>query len=502
MSMPQTQNVSETSADGDPRLAKEKKLQALRDAGIDPYPHIFPRDSRAGDLQQKYEGLETGAETGDVVHVAGRIMAMRNSGMFIDLHDPSGKIQVFSHKDSMSEDNMKMLDYLDLGDIIGVVGTVRRTPRGELSVRAQKIVMLSKSLAVLPEKHHGLSDVEMRYRQRYVDLIVNDDSRHVLRTRSTIMSKIREYLTNIGGVEVETPILHPILGGASAKPFSTHYNALDHDFYLRIAPELFLKRLMVGGFADHVFEINRNFRNEGVSVRHNPEFTMLESYHAYFDYHQVMNLVEDLVRYVVLAVHGSLQITFGDKVIDFSGPWKRASMCDLVREATGIDFMSIDNDAAARAACKTAGVHVENTASWGQCVEAVFGEKVEHTLIQPTHVTDFPFEISPLAKNHRDHPRLVERFETYCCTWEIINAFTELNDPKVQYERFMDQVRQREAGDDEAQMLDQDYVNALEYGLPPCGGWGMGVDRLIMILTNSHNIRDVICFPTLRPMKA
>lgn len=484
----------------DPIVAREKKLQGLKDAGINPYPHVFARSARAQELQEKYARLEDGAETVDVVHVAGRIMSIRNSGMFLDLNDPSGKIQVFCHKDSMSADELKKLEFFDIGDIIGAVGTVRRTPRGELSVRATTVTMLTKTMLPLPEKYHGLTDVETRYRQRYLDLIMNDDSKRTLRLRSQIIARIRQYLTDMGGLEVETPMLHPILGGASAKPFTTYHNVLDNTFYLRIAPELYLKRLMVGGLADHVFEINRNFRNEGMSTRHNPEFTMIESYHAYMDYKDVMNLIEDMVRHTVLGIHGTLEVPFGDKTIDFSGPWKRASMCDLVKEATGLDFMSIEDAPAAQAACAKLGVHVEKTANWGQCVEAVFGEKVEHTLIQPTHVTDFPFEISPLSKNHRDNPRLVERFETYVNTWEICNAFTELNDPKVQYERFVDQVRQREAGDDEAQMLDTDFITALQYGLPPCAGWGMGVDRLIMVLTNSPSIRDVICFPTLKPM--
>jgi lysyl-tRNA synthetase class 2 len=485
----------------DPRQAKERKLQAMIAAGINPYPHVFPRDARPGDLQEKYAGLKDGEETTDHVHVAGRIMAMRNSGMFIDLQDPSGKIQIFCHKDTMSADALKVLEYLDIGDIIGAAGTVRRTPRGELSVRAETVQVLTKSLAVLPEKYHGLADIEMRYRQRYVDLIVNDDSRRVLRMRAQIVSQIRAYLINIGGLEVETPILHPILGGANAKPFVTHYNALDTDFYLRIAPELYLKRLMVGGLSDHVFEINRNFRNEGVSTRHSPEFTMLESYHAYRDYTEIMDLIEDMVQIIVMNLHGTLKIPYGDNVVDFSGPWPRKGMCTLVQEKTGIDFLSIEGAEQARAAAKKIGVHTDQNANWGQCVEAVFGEKVEPDLFQPIHVTDFPFEISPLAKNHRDNPRLVERFETYICHWEVDNGFTELNDPKVQYERFMDQVRQRDAGDSEAQMLDEDYITALEYGLPPCAGWGLGIDRLAAIITNSHGIRDVICFPTLKPIK-
>ncbi len=491
----------ETARADDPRAAKERKLQAMIADGVNPYPHVFPRDARPGELHEKYARLADGADTTDTVHVAGRVMAMRNSGMFIDLQDPSGKIQIFCHKDTMSTDALKVLEYLDIGDIIGVAGTVRRTPRGELSVRAVTVQVLTKSLAVLPEKYHGLSDIEARYRQRYVDLIMNDDSRRVLRTRSKIIAMIREYMWNMGGIEVETPILQSIMGGASAKPFVTHHNALDHDFYLRIAPELFLKRLIVGGLADHVFEIGRLFRNEGTSPRHNPEFTTIESYHAYMDYHDAMALIEDVARQIVMSIHGSLKFSFGDHVIDFSGPWQRKSMCQLVLEKTGVDFMAIETAEAARTAAKSVGVHVEKTANWGQCVEAVFGEKVENDLIQPIHVIDHPFEISPLAKVHRDNPRLVERFESYCCTWEIANSFTELNDPKIQYERFMDQVAQREAGDDEAQMLDEDFVTALEYGLPPTVGWAIGIDRFIMILTNSHNIRDVICFPTLKPVK-
>jgi lysyl-tRNA synthetase class 2 len=496
-----TNSVPAPAREDDPRAAKERKLQAMIAAGINPYPHVFPRDARPGDLQEKYAGLKDGEETSDRVHVAGRVMSIRNSGMFIDLQDPSGKIQIFCHKDSLPADGLAILDYLDNGDIIGVTGTVRRTPRGELSVRATALQILTKSLAVLPEKYHGLADIETRYRQRYVDLIVNDDSRRVLRTRSKIIALIREYMWNMGGIEVETPILQPIMGGASAKPFTTHHNALDNDFFLRIAPELYLKRLIIGGLADHVFEIGRLFRNEGVSPRHNPEFTTIESYHAYMDYNDAMSLVEDLSRHIAMAIHGSPKFPFGEHVIDFSGPWPRKTMCELVLEKTGVDFMAIEDANQARQAAKGAGVHVDKNASWGQCVEAVFGEKVEHTLIQPIHVIDHPFEISPLAKTHRHNPRLVERFESYCCTWEISNAFTELNDPKVQYERFMDQVRQRDSGDDEAQMLDEDFVTALEYGLPPTAGWAIGIDRYVMILTNSHNIRDVICFPTLKPVK-
>ncbi|MDB5492368.1 MAG: lysS [Micavibrio sp.] len=503
MSQKPAATTPEIPADtGNPRAAKEKKLQALIDAGINPYPHTFPRSHQAQELQDKYKDLEMGVETEDRVMVAGRIMAMRNNGMFLDLADASGKIQVFCHKDTMNEDELKMLEYFDIGDIIGAEGTIRRTPRGELSVRAKTLTMLTKSLQPLPEKYHGLTDVEQRYRQRYLDLIMNEDSRRVLRLRSQIISIIRKYMTEkVGAIEVETPMMHAILGGASAKPFVTHHNALDADFYLRIAPELYLKRLIVGGLADSVFEINRNFRNEGISIRHNPEFTMIEAYHAYKDYNDIMTLIEDLVSTIAMEIYGTTEITFGDKIIDVKGPWKRASMVDLVKEETGVDFMTMKDAAEAQAAAKKLQVAVDPKANWGQVVETVFGERVEHKLIQPTHVIDHPLDISPLSKGHRTNERLVERFESYINAWEIANAFTELNDPRLQLARFMEQVAQREAGDDEAMMVDHDFVNALEYGLPPTGGWGMGIDRLCMILTNSQTIREVIAFPTLKPLK-
>lgn len=483
------------------RAAKLKKLATIEDAGDNAFPHKFHRTHKAGDLQTKYEGLENGIETEDKVRVAGRIMAYRNNGMFIDLYDPTGKIQIFSHKDTLTEEQLKKLETLDLGDIIGVEGTIRRTPRGELSVRASSVMLLTKSFLPLPEKYHGLSDIEQRYRQRYVDLIVNDDARAVLRARSKIVASIREYMNGLGALEVETPILNPILGGASAKPFTTHYNAVDSTFYLRVAPELYLKRLIIGGFADAVYEIGKNFRNEGVSVKHNPEFTSIEGYHAYLDYNDIMTLVEDMVRFVVHALHGTYEVQYGEHLIDFGKAWPRKRMTDLVKEQTGIDFLEIETAAQAHEAVAKIGLKLDPKLNWGQVVEAVFGEKVEHTLIQPTHVTDLPFEISPLAKNHRDNPRLVERFESYMNGWEIANAFTELNDPRIQRERFEAQVSQREAGDEEAQMLDEDFITALEYGLPPTGGWGLGIDRLTMLLTNSTNIRDVILFPTLKPLK-
>ena len=492
-----------TFLDDENALKKSKlvKLDALEKAGILAFPPKFAREHTTHYLQDKYQSLESGVETTDRVSTAGRIMAMRNSGMFIDIHDAMGKVQVFCHKDSMSAEELAKLDYLDIGDIIGVTGTVRRTPRGELSVRADCVTMLAKSFLPLPEKYHGLVDIEQRYRQRYLDLIMNEDSRNVLRARSKIVSTIRKFMDDMGAIEVETPVLHPILGGANARPFITHHNALDSQFYLRIATELHLKRLIVGGLSDAVYEIGRIFRNEGVSIKHNPEFTSIEAYHAYMDYFDIMDLIENMVRHIVQTLHGTTKVKFGEHEIDFGAPWKRASMIDLVKEHTGIDLMAYPDAASAHEAVKAKGIKLDPKLNWGQVVEAVFAEKVEDTLIQPTHVMDHPMDISPLAKTHRDNPRLVERFETFVNGWEIANAFSELNDPRVQFERFMSQVEQRDNGDDEAQMLDRDYITALEYGLPPTGGWGLGIDRLCMLLTDSHNIRDVICFPTLKPQK-
>lgn len=490
---------------GNPKAAKEAKRDALIAAGVNPYPHEYRPTHMAADLQEKYADLEDGSETEDHVCVAGRVMALRNNGMFIDLQDNSGKIQIFSHKDNSNLDaeTLERLKLFDLGDIIGVKGTVRRTPRGELSIRSYDIIMLTKSLQPLPDKHKGLNDVEMRYRQRYVDLIANPESREVLRTRSKIVDEIRRYLRDTwGGLEVETPLLNPIMGGASAKPFITHHNALDTDFFLRVAPELYLKRLIVGGFNDCVFEIGRNFRNEGLSPKHNPEFTAVELYKAYTDYTDMMDMTEGLMRHLAHAVHGKGQFNFAEHEIDVDQPWVRKPMAEFVKEETGIDFMAIDTDEDAKKAAEGIGLEIEPHMKWGHILAFVFEERVEHKLIQPTHVTDFPVEVSPLAKQHRDDPRLVERFESYINGWELANAFTELNDPTIQYDRFLDQVKAAEAGDEEAQMLDEDYVTALEYGLPPTGGWGLGIDRTVMILTNSPTIRDVLLFPTLKPKNA
>ena len=480
------------------RSVRLAKLDALRDLGVEPYPVAFDRSDEAAVLEARYAELPAGSETGATVRVAGRIRAIRNSGMFIDLHDASGKIQVFSHKDFLDEAGLATLKLLDIGDLIGVEGKVRRTPRGELTVNATAVTMLAKALRPLPEKFHGLSDIELRYRQRYVDLIVNPQSRETLRRRSRVVSEMRSYLLERGYLEVETPMLHAIQGGASAKPFVTHHNALDMELYLRIAPELHLKRLLVGGLADGVFEINRCFRNEGLSPRHNPEFTTLEIYVAYVDYTAMMALTETLVGSVAERVCGGAKISYGGTEIDLTPPWPRRSMAELVQEATDIDFLALDTYAA-RAAANKLGGELSREAGWGHALETAFALKVEDRLIQPIHVTGFPRDISPLAKADRNDPRLVERFETYVYGWEIANAFSELNDPIDQRRRFEAQMQARAAGDEEAQPLDDDYVVALEYGLPPCGGLGVGIDRLVMLLTDSPSIRDVIAFPTMRP---
>ena len=477
------------------RIGKRDSLKAL---GIDPYPHYFERSHEAAELERRHAGLAAGVETDDRVRVAGRIRAMRNSGMFIDLHDASGKIQIFCHRDLLGPEALAVLRLLDIGDLLGVEGLVRRTPRGELTVNASALTVLAKALRPLPEKYHGLADIELRYRQRYLDLIMNPQSRETLRRRSLIVGAMRSRLVARGYLEVETPMLHPIPGGASAKPFVTHHNALDMDLYLRIAPELHLKRLVVGGLADKLFEINRCFRNEGLSPRHNPEFTTLELYEAYVDYTAMMTLTEELVATVAETVFGSLRIEYGGTAIDLSPQWPRRSMAELVQTATGVDFLAFDDAAAAREAAAALGAAVTGSENWGQALEAVFAARVENTLIQPIHVIGFPRDISPLAKTDRADPRLVERFETYIYGWEIANAFSELNDPQDQRERFEAQMRARAAGDEEAQPLDEDYVTALEYGLPPCGGLGIGIDRLVMLLTDSPSIRDVIAFPTLR----
>ncbi|HTV46255.1 MAG TPA: lysine--tRNA ligase [Stellaceae bacterium] len=486
--------------DEDPlRSVRLAKLDGLKALGIEPYPYAFARTAEAAELEGRHAGLAAGAESGERVRVAGRIRAMRNSGMFIDLHDASGRIQVFCHRDTLDAQGLAVVRLLDIGDLIGVEGLVRRTARGELTVNATAVTVLAKTLRPLPEKFHGLADIERRYRQRYLDLIVNPDSRETLRRRSRIVAALRRHLVARDYLEVETPMLHTIPGGASAKPFITHHNALDIDLYLRVAPELHLKRLVVGGLADKVFEINRSFRNEGLSPRHNPEFTSLELYEAYVDYTAMMRLVEELIGTAAETACGGLQIEYGGTAIDLAPPWQRRSMAELVQDATGVDFLAISDAETARNAAADLGVALAGAENWGQALEAVFAARVEDRLIAPVHVTGFPRDISPLAKADRSDPRLAERFETYIYGWEVANAFSELTDPLDQRARFEAQMAARAAGDEEAQPLDEDYLAALEYGLPPCGGLGIGIDRLVMLLTDSPSIRDVIAFPTLRP---
>jgi lysyl-tRNA synthetase class 2 len=489
----------EPPSDNQFRAARIEKLKALRAMGVDPYPYGFARTAEARELEARYASLATGTVTEDRVAVAGRIRAIRNSGMFIDLHDTGGKIQVFSHKDHLPPEQLALVKLLDLGDLIGVEGVIRRTPRGELTINSAKVTVLAKALLPLPEKFHGLADIELRYRQRYLDLIMSEESRETLRRRSHIVATLRRVLIGLGFLEVETPMLQTIPGGASAKPFTTHHHALDMELYLRIAPELHLKRLLVGGLSDKLFEINRNFRNEGLSPRHNPEFTSLELYQAYVDYHAMMDLAEKLIVEAAQEVLGGTTATFGERKIELAAPWPRRSMAELVHAETGVDFLGISDDAAARDAARRLGADCPAGAGWGRALEAAFAAQVEDKLVQPTHVTGFPREISPLAKADRNDPRLTERFETYVNGWEVANAFSEINDPLDQLERFQAQMKERERGDEEAQHLDADFVLALEYGMPPAGGLGIGIDRLAMLLTNSPSIRDVIAFPTMRP---
>ena len=499
---PSTETATSAGALDQIRQTRIDKAQQLLADGINPYPYRFEKSHHHAALHAQYETLENGAETSDIVQVAGRIMAYRNSGLFLDVQDASGKLQYVCHKDYLDTASQALLKQLDIGDWVGVQGIIRRTPRGELSVRVETLTLLCKTLRPLPEKHHGLSDIELRYRQRYVDLIATPKTRETLVQRSQMIQAIRQYLIQQNFLEVETPILQPMAGGAAAKPFITHHNTLDCDLYLRIAPELYLKRLVVGGLSERVFELNRNFRNEGISPRHNPEFTMMELYQAYADYTDMMTLTENLVQFMAQTVLGTTTVTFQGTEINLAGPWPRLSMAQAVRDAIGVDFLTITDDAEARAVAKTHGVFVEPTDSWGKVLNTIFEEKIEPTLIQPVHITDYPLEISPLAKQHRDDPRLVERFETRINGWEVANAFSELNDPVDQRQRFEDQLAQRALGDDEAHGMDEDFICALEYGLPPTGGLGIGVDRLIMVLTDSPNIRDVIAFPTLKPLLA
>ena len=479
------------------RESRLNKLKALQEKGYNPYPYKFKPTVYAADLHKKYEDLPDGTDTEDRVTIAGRAMAVRNSGMFVDIKDKSGKIQAFCYKKILPEADMEILKCVDVGDMVGVSGFIRRTPRGELTVAAEKFDIIAKSLQPLPEKFHGLTDTDARYRQRYVDFIMNEDSKTIFKNRCHITSAVRRYFEQHEFLEVETPMLHPIMGGANAKPFITHHNALDMDLYLRIAPELYLKKLVVGGF-DRVFEIGRNFRNEGIDKNHNPEFTGLEAYQAYADYNDMADLIENLLRFVAQEVLQTTTVNICGKEIDLLKPFTRKSIVDLIKENTGIDLLTATTLAEAQDMAKSIGVDAGACTCWGKVVQEVFDEKVEATLIEPTFVMDMPRDISPLAKTHRSNPRLVEHFDAYLGGMEIGCAYSELSNPLEQRERFEAEVAARENGDDEAQMLDEDFLTALENGFPPSGGMGMGIDRLAILFTGADTIRDVIAFPTLR----
>ncbi|NLW41336.1 MAG: lysine--tRNA ligase [Tissierellia bacterium] len=476
---------------------RREKLKKLIEVGENPFLiEKYDYTHHSTTIKENFEELEE-----ETVSVAGRIMSRRGHGKvsFMDIQDSKGRIQIFIKMDILGEENYNKLNLLDIGDIIGVKGEVFKTKTGEISVRARELTLLTKSLQILPEKFHGLKDQDLRYRQRYVDLIVNPEVKETFIIRSKIIKAIREYLDERDFLEVETPILNTIAGGANARPFITHHNTLDIDMYLRIANELYLKRLIVGGF-EKVYEMGRMFRNEGMSYKHNPEFTSIELYQAYADYEDMMKLTEELVSYVAEKALGTMKINYQGKEIDLTPPWRRLSMIDAIKEYTGVDFNDIQTDEEAIEIAKAKGIEVEAGMKRGHIINEFFEEFCEQHLVQPTFITHHPVEVSPLAKRNPDDPRLTNRFEAFINTWEIANAFSELNDPIDQKERFLEQVKQREAGDDEAHMMDLDFINALEVGLPPTGGLGIGVDRLIIILTNQPTIRDVILFPTMKPI--
>ncbi|WP_102378772.1 lysine--tRNA ligase [Raoultibacter timonensis] len=483
----------------DPIEVRRAKREALIAAGKNPYGHAFAYSHHIDELDAKYAELPDGESTEDEVQIAGRIMAKRDQGkiMFLELRDATADIQLFCRINTLGEEAYAELKDLDVGDWIGACGTMIRTRRGQLSVAVESFELLSKSLRPLPEKFHGLADKETRYRQRYVDLVMNPEVRSTFEARFKIISAIRSYMESQGFYEVETPILHPILGGANAKPFITHHNALDKDFYLRIATELHLKRLLVGGF-EKVFEIGRQFRNEGMDPFHNPEFTTMEAYQAYSDLEGMMELTQGYIQAAAMAACGTLQITFQGNEIDLSGEWPRKSMIQLIEEESGekVDF-GMSRDELVRIAEKY-GVKAEEAWGKGRLIAEIFEATAEDKLIQPTFVIDHPLEVSPLAKKKPDNENLTERFELFICGHEYANAFNELNDPVDQAERFQAQVAAKETGDDEAMGYDDDYVRALEYGMPPAGGVGIGIDRLVMLLTDSASIRDVLLFPHMR----
>lgn len=493
------------------RAARLAKVEQLKQAGQSPYAYRWEVTHHAADLQAKFADLAAGEEVDLDVTIAGRIVARRVFGKlaFFNLQDETGTIQLYLDKTRIEREMANTPDAFnhlkqltDVGDIIGAKGTIKRTEKGELSVYVNQYAMLTKSLQPLPDKWHGLTDIAKRYRQRYVDLIVNPDVRETFRRRALITAAIRRYLDQQGFIEIETPVLMSEAGGADARPFVTYHNTLEMDLYLRIATELHLKRLIVGGF-EKVFELGRIFRNEGISTRHNPEFTTIELYQAYADYHDMMALTEAIITTAAQDVLGTLKITYQDQAVDLTPPWRRVTMHELVQEKTGIDFSQFDSLEAAKAAAKQAGLrNIDEVTSIGKLLNEAFEQTVEETLIQPTFVMDYPVEISPLAKPHRSQPGLVERFELFIVGRETANSFSELTDPIDQRQRLEAQAARKAAGDLEAHSVDEDFLTALEYGMPPTGGLGIGIDRLVMLLTNSASIRDVIAFPLLKPEKA
>jgi lysyl-tRNA synthetase class 2 len=479
------------------RLAK---LKRLRDRGIDPYPARFERNHTSTAAIAAFEASEAAGSDAPSVTVAGRLTALRRMGKaaFLDLQDGEGRIQVFARADNLNETDFETLkDDVDLGDILGASGPLIRTRSGEISVQAEAVTMLAKSLQTPPEKFHGLTDTEQRYRQRYRDLIANEDTRELFRLRSRVVSAVRRFLEDRGFMEVETPILTEQSGGAAARPFKTHHNTLDRDLYLRIATELHLKRLIVGGF-DKVYEIGRIFRNEGLSWKHSPEYTMLESYEAYAGYEDVMRMLEEMVAAVAQECLGTTRIRHGEEDVELTPPWRRLPLRQALIEYAGLDPEAYRDIEALKTRLHELGVEPEAGAGWGKLIDQVQSEFVEPKLVQPTFLLDYPVELSPLAKQKPADERYVERFEAFCIGFEVANAYSELNDPLEQRRRFVEQARLREAGDEETEGIDEDYLTALEHGMPPTGGLGVGIDRLVMLLSGRHNIREVILFPTLR----
>ena len=476
---------------------RREKLAKLQEMGRDPFVQSrYDRTNYSMDIKNNFEEME-----GKVVKIAGRIMSKRLQGKagFIDIQDQEGRIQCYVRKDRIGEEDYDLFKTYDIGDIIGLEGEVFKTKKEEISVKANAVVLLSKSLQVLPEKYHGLKDVDLRYRQRYVDLIVNPEVKQAFLTRTKALKALRSYLDDRGFLEVETPILNTIAGGANARPFITHHNTLDIPMYLRIANELYLKRLIVGGF-DKVYEMGRMFRNEGMSIKHNPEYTAMELYQAYADYEDMMKITEELISHMAEVATGSTVVNYQGTEIDFKPPWRRMTMIECVKEYTGVDFDTIETDEEALAIAREKGIEITPGMRRGEVINAFFEEFGEDKLIQPTFITHHPVEVSPLAKRNAEDPRKTDRFEAFANKWELANAFSELNDPIDQKGRFMDQLRKKELGDDEACDMDEDFINALEVGLPPTGGLGIGIDRVMMLLTNSASIRDVILFPTMKPI--